>query len=79
MVQFLSVNFFFSWISSIFVGFFKSFRFFVSPWITTSHNKYCTPPAPTHIHKRAHTRMHTQIYYHAVYSICLVTATEPEY
>ena len=30
MVQFLSV-FFFSWISSIFVGFFKSSRFFVSP------------------------------------------------
>ena len=30
MVQFLSINFF-SWISSIFVGFFKSFRFFVSP------------------------------------------------
>ena len=30
MVQFLSINFF-SWISSIFVGFFKRFRFFVSP------------------------------------------------
>ena len=30
MVQFLSINFF-SWISSIFVGFFKSSRFFVSP------------------------------------------------
>ena len=29
MVQFLSVNFF-SWISSIFVGFFKSSHFFVS-------------------------------------------------
>ena len=29
MVQFLSINFF-SWISSIFVGFFKSSRFFVS-------------------------------------------------
>ena len=29
MVQFLSINFFF-WISSIFVGFFKSSRFFVS-------------------------------------------------
>ena len=29
MVQFLSINFF-SWISSIFVGFFKSFHFFVS-------------------------------------------------
>ena len=29
MVQFLSINFF-SWISSIFVGFFKSYRFFVS-------------------------------------------------
>ena len=30
MVQFLSINFF-PWISSIFVGFFKSSRFFVSP------------------------------------------------
>ena len=30
MVQFLSIIFF-SWISSIFVGFFKSSRFFVSP------------------------------------------------
>ena len=29
MVQFLSISFF-SWISSIFVGFFKSSRFFVS-------------------------------------------------
>jgi len=29
MVQLLSINFF-SWISSIFVGFFKSSRFFVS-------------------------------------------------
>jgi len=29
MVQFLSINFF-SWISSIFIGFFKSSRFFVS-------------------------------------------------
>jgi hypothetical protein len=29
MVQFLSINFF-SWISSIFVGFFESSRFFVS-------------------------------------------------
>jgi len=29
MVQFLSINFF-SWISSIFVGFFKSSHFFVS-------------------------------------------------
>ena len=33
MVQFLSINFF-SWISSIFVGFFKSSRFFVSPCIS---------------------------------------------
>ena len=32
MVQFLSINFF-SWISSIFVGFFVSSRFFVSPCI----------------------------------------------
>ena len=30
MDQFLSINFF-SWISSIFVGVFKSSRFFVSP------------------------------------------------
>ena len=34
MVQFLSINFF-SWISSIFVGFFKSSRFFVSLCICT--------------------------------------------
>ena len=33
MVQFLSINFF-SWISSIFVGFFKSSHFFVSPCTT---------------------------------------------
>ena len=33
MVQFLSINFF-SWISSIFVRFFKSSYFFVSPCIT---------------------------------------------
>ena len=33
MVQFLSINFF-PWISSIFVGFFKSSSFFVSPCIT---------------------------------------------
>ena len=32
MVQFLSINFF-SWIFSIFVGFFKSSRFFVSLYI----------------------------------------------
>ena len=32
MVQFLSIIFF-SWISSIFVGFFKSSHFFVSPCI----------------------------------------------
>jgi hypothetical protein len=31
MVQFLSINFF-CWISSIFVGFFKSSRFFVPPY-----------------------------------------------
>jgi len=35
MVQFLSIDFFF-WISSIFVGFFKSSRFFVSPCTCTS-------------------------------------------
>ena len=33
MVQFLSIHFF-PWISSIFVGFFKSSRFFVSSYIT---------------------------------------------
>ena len=33
MVQFLSINVF-SWISSIFVGFFRSSRFFVSPCIS---------------------------------------------
>ena len=45
MVQFLSINFF-SWISSIFVGFFKSSRFFVSLctswlalWILNTHNR----------------------------------------
>ena len=37
MVQFLSINFF-SWISSIFVGFFKSSRFFVSLCIATFQN-----------------------------------------
>ena len=35
MVQFLSIIFF-SWISSIFVGFFKSSRFFMSLCITSS-------------------------------------------
>ena len=35
MVQFLSINFF-SWISSIFVGVFKSSRFFVSPCTSCS-------------------------------------------
>ena len=45
MVQFLSINFF-SWISSIFVGFFKSSHFFVSPCINiiqeyiTTHECY---------------------------------------
>ena len=38
MVQFLSI--FFSWISSIFVGFFKSSRFFVSP--CTHYWLYCS-------------------------------------
>ena len=38
MVQFLSINFF-SWISSIFVGFLKSPRFFVSSCIY----EYCSP------------------------------------
>ena len=38
MVQFLSVHFF-SWISSIFVGFFKSSSFFVSPCIYLQHSQ----------------------------------------
>ena len=37
MVQFLSINIF-SWISSIFVGFFKSSRFFVSPCTSCGQN-----------------------------------------
>ena len=37
MVQFLSINFF-SWISSIFVGFFKSSHFFVSP---CTYSEWC--------------------------------------
>ena len=40
MVQFLSINFF-SWISSIFVGFFKSSRFFVSPCTKINKRKIC--------------------------------------
>ena len=36
MVQFLSI-FFYSWISLIFVGIFKSSRFFVSLCISVSH------------------------------------------
>jgi len=39
MVQFLSIILF-SWISSIFVRFFKSFRFFVSPCISSHDNLY---------------------------------------
>ena len=44
MVQFLSINFF-SWISSIFVGFFKSSCFFVSPCISAyvNNNNKCDP------------------------------------
>ena len=41
MVQFLSIIFF-SWISSIFVGFFKSSRFFVSPCIKNPRHKFNT-------------------------------------
>ena len=37
MIQFLSINFF-SWISSIFVGFFKSSRFLVSLCILLDYN-----------------------------------------
>ena len=40
MVQFLSINFF-SWISSIFVGFFKSSRFFVSQCINLGRDSSC--------------------------------------
>ena len=47
MVQFLSI-FFFSWISSIFVGFFKSSRFFVSLCMTLSCVHY--GPAPVQFH-----------------------------
>ena len=39
MDQFLSINFF-SWISSIFVGFFKSSRFFVSPCTYEAYSAY---------------------------------------
>jgi len=39
MVQFLSINFF-SWISSIFVGFFKSSHFFVSPCTSNKMQRY---------------------------------------
>ena len=47
MVQFLSIIFF-SWISSIFVGFFKSSRFFVSPYTSDSKNiTRCPTPVPT--------------------------------
>ena len=42
MVQFLSINFF-SWISSIFVGFFNSSRFFVSFCIIVKFQRGCTP------------------------------------
>ena len=49
MVQFLSINFF-SWISSIFVGFFKSSRFFVSLCICIC------------IHTHTHTYTHTYTY-----------------
>ena len=38
MVQFLSIIFFY-WISSIFVGFFKISRFFVSPCTATTTNE----------------------------------------
>jgi len=40
MVQFLSINFF-SWISSIFVGFFKSSHFFVSQCVCVHTNEMC--------------------------------------
>ena len=46
MVQFLSINFF-SWIFSIFVGFFKSSRFFVSPCISTCFAQFSQQTAIT--------------------------------
>ena len=45
MVQFLSIIFF-SWISSIFVGFFKSSRFFGSPCIMEYIVYYTIPGGP---------------------------------
>ena len=45
MVQFPSINFF-SWISSIFVGFFKSSRFFVSPRTFKQAMKACKIVVP---------------------------------
>ena len=45
MVQFLSINFF-SWISSIFVGFFKSSRFFVSLCIRQAEIHTVEPLVP---------------------------------
>jgi hypothetical protein len=41
MVQFLSINFF-SWISSIFVGFFKSSRFFCVTFINRTTARFPT-------------------------------------
>ena len=49
MVQYLSINFF-SWISSIFVGFFKSSRFFcVTLYMTKLFNEYFNGYKQIHI------------------------------
>ena len=62
MVQFLSINFF-SWISSIFVGFFKSSRFFVSLCICI-HN---TPLFTCNIHSYKKTEHYeTTTYVHKI-------------
>ena len=45
MVQFLSI-FFFCWISSIFVGFFESSRFFVSPCTSFTGRRYVIDTGP---------------------------------
>ena len=48
MVQFLSINFF-SWITSIFVGFFKSSRFFVSLYMSNEQIDLSLPTIPLYL------------------------------
>ena len=50
MVQFLSINFF-SWISSIFVGFFKSSRFFCVTLYKEYIRTYTASYPPPHTEK----------------------------